>query len=78
MCLLLTTFMFLAICMNNFIYIKHIQRIIKIMKINIKDMKGNMYTFDVQRTDLISTIKEKLNNSTGIPTKQQRLIFAAK
>ena len=45
------------------------------MKIYVKDWNGKNYIFDVEPTDTILEIKQRIETKTGIPVKQQRLFF---
>ena len=48
------------------------------MKIIIKFRKGRTITLDVEPTDYVESVKEKIQNLEGIPQKQQMLVFGGK
>ncbi|KAK9448723.1 ubiquitin family [Limtongia smithiae] len=48
------------------------------MLINVKTLTGKEIRLDVQPTDKIAYIKERLQEKEGIPPDQQRLIYSGK
>ena len=48
------------------------------MQVFVKTLTGRTMTIDVEATDSITSIKEKITNKEGIPVTEQRLIFGGK
>ncbi|CAN6288909.1 unnamed protein product [Urochloa humidicola] len=47
-------------------------------RIKVKTLSGRVIDVDVEPTDLVGRIKERVEEQVGIPTEQQRLVFGGK
>ncbi|PKS10152.1 hypothetical protein jhhlp_001902 [Lomentospora prolificans] len=48
------------------------------MKVTFKDLKQNKFTLEIEPTELISSVKQKISEEKGWDAKQQKLIYSGK
>ena len=48
------------------------------MQIKVKTLTGNEIEIDIEPTDKVERIKERIEEQAGIPPTQQRIIFGGK
>nr|CAH8842094.1 unnamed protein product [Trichobilharzia regenti] len=62
----------MILCMYLLIFITYS------MLIKVKTLTGKEIEIDIEQTDKVERIKERIEEKEGIPPQQQRLIFSGK
>lgn len=48
------------------------------MQLLVKTLAGKTITVDVEKSDTVETLKQRISEKEGIPVDQQRLIYSGK
>ncbi|KAF2449242.1 Nmr based structural model of the Ubch8-ubiquitin complex [Karstenula rhodostoma CBS 690.94] len=48
------------------------------IKLFVKDVNGETYTFEVHPSDLVNELKQKIQEKSGLVPDKQRLVYAGK
>ncbi|CAH8521354.1 unnamed protein product [Schistosoma haematobium] len=65
-----------CLSIHNWYWIYHRQCVSMLIK--VKTLTGKEIEIDIEQTDKVERIKERIEEKEGIPPQQQRLIFSGK